>query len=291
MKIQNVQENKIFSSEEGFLKFVSATGLTPHASIAGVYNAIAKIAIEEGSTIFTTSKSAEKERIQKAIEEKKNQTREEIIYSSWQALKDSLENKEGLDQFDPLFVGDFLFVELTGLTCDNYSNFGKIQDTCSLVIFKILDNTDKTRIDLDHKEIFCIDRQFGKDTTHNPRQKNGKCEEKQFSFNYNCNIAALLFLNKDMRTKACEQVKKNFEYEFFTAIEEEKKRIEEEEKKKIEEEEQRRKNKEKQKEAQKKAKEEALKQEKKQKAIMIFKMINPKGEPTEEQIKEIMKNL
>lgn len=313
MKIQNVQENKIFSSEEEFLKFVSLTGLTPHSSIAGVYNAIAKIANEEGTTIFTTTKSSEKERIQKAIEEKKNQTREEIIYSSWQALKDSLENKEELDQFDPLFVGNFLFVKLTGLTCDNYSKFSKIMDTCSLVIFKILDNSDKIRIDLEHKEIFCIDRQFGNDTTHTPRQKNGKCKTINRGENIKASVLQalegveifednLFFAYKQKDVNIIEEIKENIFTNLSIEIDnivkvqvEEEERIEEERRierrKRIEEEENRAKNKEKQKEAQKKAKEEAIKQEKKQKAIEIFKMIYPEGDPTEEQIKDIMKKL
>ena len=313
MKIQNVQENKIFTSEEEFLKFVSLTGLTPHSSIAGVYNAIAKIANEENATIFSTTKTSEKERIQKAIEEKKNQTREEEIYSSWQALKDSLKNKENLDQFDSLFTGDFLFVVLTGLTCSEYSNFSKIMNTCSLVIFKILDSTDKTRIDLDHKEIFCIDRQFGKDTTHNPRSKNGKCKVINRGKNIKASVLKalegveifednLFFAYKQKDILTIEEIKENIFTNLSIEIDnivnvqvEEENRIEEERRierqKRIEEEENRIKNKEKQKETQKKAKEEAIKQEKREKAIEIFKMINPKDTPTEDQIKDIMKKL
>lgn len=294
MKIINVQENKIFADEEDFLKFVSITGVTPHSSIAGVYNGIAKIAEEKGSKIFTTSKSSEKEKIQDAIDKRLKEKREEVLYESWEDFKEefSEEKQEGLQEWDQKFKeGGFYFVELTGLACDTYSKYGKIQNTNSIVVFKVEDKENLERIDLEHKEIFCIDRQFGNPSE---KRKNGKIKTRIWgSLLTKVNATKLLFYflnNEKLFEEYKKEIIQNAEEEInvilnqtFDLIEKEK----EEEKIK---EENRRKQKEQQKAAQKKAKEAAQTAEKRVKAIAIFKKMF-KADPTEEQIQDIINEL
>jgi hypothetical protein len=311
MKIINVQENKIFAGEEDFLKFISITGVTPHASIAGVYNGIAKIAEEKGSKIFTTSKSSEKEKIQNAIDNRLKEDREEVLYESWEDFKEefSEEKQEALQEWDQKFDGDFYFVELTGLACDTYSKYGKIQNTNSIVIFKVEDKENLERIDLQHKEIFCIDRQFGNPTE---KRKNGKCKIINRGENIKASVLKalegveifednLFFAYKQKDILTINEIKENIFANLSIEIDnivniqvEEENKIEEERRmerqKRIEEEENRIKNKEKQKEAQKKAKEAAQNAEKRVKAIAIYKKMF-KSEPTEEQIQDIINEL
>lgn len=264
MKITNKQENKIFKNEEEFLKFVAATGCTPHASIKGVYVGIARIAQENKATAFTTNKSCEKATIQEKIDNLLKSTREENLYTSWQAFKNSFEEskQENLKEFDSKFDGNFYFVKLSSLTVDNYSKYGMIQNSKSIVIFEILNSSDVTRIDLDHKEIFCIDRQFGNDTTHTATKKNGKCEIKRnFSqFKTEVNITKALWYalnNEELYTSYKNEILQNITEEIDNMLNSEFDRIEKEkEEKRIKEE-----NKRKQKEAQQKAKQEAKEKE------------------------------
>lgn len=312
MKIINVQENKIFAGEEDFLKFIATTGVTPHASIAGVYNGIAKIAEEKGSKIFTTTKSAEKEKIQEAIDKRLEEERKEVLFESWEDFKEEYaeEKQEALQEWDQKFKeGNFYFVELPGLACDTYSKYGKIQNTNSIVIFKVEDQENTERIDLEHKEIFCIDRQFGNPTE---KRKNGKCKIIDRSENIKKGIMEALqntdFFTDDLfygyKIKNIDwinEVKENIFLNISVDIDKiVKEQVEEEEKileerkaeirKRIEEEKNREQNKKKQKAAQKKAKEAAQIAEKRVKAIAIFKKMF-KADPTEEQIQDIINEL